>query len=38
MIHLHLLGGSPEGRYKVVYVIGCVLGREALFCTSHVMS
>jgi len=38
IIQLHVAEGSQEGKYKVVWVIACVLGREALFCASHVMS
>jgi len=38
MIQLNVEEGIPEGTYKVVNVIGCVLEREALFCASHVLS
>jgi len=38
MIQLNVAEGSPEGTYKVVKVIGCVLEREALICASHVLS
>jgi len=37
MIQLHLVERSPERTNRVVYVIGCILEREALFCASHVM-
>lgn len=38
MTQLHVAEGSPEGRYKVVQVIGWVLEQEVLFNASHVMS
>jgi hypothetical protein len=38
MILLHLAQGSPEGTYKVVWVIKCVLEWEVLGSASHVMS
>jgi hypothetical protein len=38
MILLHLAQGSPEGTYKVVWVIECVLKGEGLGSVSHVMS
>ena len=31
MIQLHVAEGSSEGKYTVVYVIGCDLEREELF-------
>ena len=37
MIQFHVAAESPEGKNKVVQVIGCVLEQVALFCTSHVM-
>ena len=36
MIRLNVAEGRPEGMYKVVEVMGCVLEREGLFCGSHV--
>jgi len=38
MIQLNVAKGRPEFTFKVVFVIRCVLEREALFCASHVMS
>jgi len=38
MIQLYVAVGSTEWMYKVVYVIRCVLEREALFCARHLMS
>ena len=38
MIQLHAAEGNPEGTFKVVLVIRCVLEPEALLYASHVMS
>jgi len=38
MIQLHVAEAGQEGTYEAVSDIGCVLEREALFCTSHEMS
>jgi hypothetical protein len=38
MIQINVAEGSPEGTYKVVKVIGCVLEPEGLFCASHLLS
>jgi hypothetical protein len=38
MIQLHVAEANLEGMYKVVWVIGSVLGRWVCFCASHMKS
>ena len=38
MIQSHVTEGSPEGTFKVLYVIRCVLEYKALFCSTSAIT
>jgi len=38
MIQWHVAEESLKGTYKVVYIIGCIVKGDPLFCGRHMMS